>query len=176
MVKFDQPPEKRGGFLARLRGRGGAGSTPTGSGKQQRGRSRTSSASKQNKVDFANCLDSRDGSPSLPPEGPPRSPENHVNQQQSSSSSQPNTGGNTRRVVTPHQSNNPKTMKIRKRSKLPFREEVALDKAPTAREAAFGGPPRYDWIDIVSTTVPATSYLVIISRPFAGRNCPRGIC
>ena len=24
-----------------------------------------------------------------------------------------------------------------------------LEKPPTAREAAFGGPPRYDWIDIV---------------------------
>jgi hypothetical protein len=30
------------------------------------------------------------------------------------------------------------------------RREIKLDKAPTAREAAFGGPPRYDWIDIVS--------------------------
>ena len=29
-------------------------------------------------------------------------------------------------------------------------ERVVLESAPTARDAAFGGPPRYDWIDIVS--------------------------
>jgi hypothetical protein len=32
------------------------------------------------------------------------------------------------------------------------RSTFALDKPPTAREAAFGGPPRYDWMDIVSHT------------------------
>ena len=32
-----------------------------------------------------------------------------------------------------------------------IRQSKVLDKAPTAREAAFAGPPRYDWIDIVST-------------------------
>jgi hypothetical protein len=37
----------------------------------------------------------------------------------------------------------------RRRSKLPFWQEKVLTEAPTAREAAFGGPPRYDWIDIV---------------------------
>jgi hypothetical protein len=36
----------------------------------------------------------------------------------------------------------------RNKSKLPFRKEVNLERAPTAREAAFAGPPRYDWIDI----------------------------
>ena len=30
------------------------------------------------------------------------------------------------------------------------RKSVILEKAPAARDAAFGGPPRYDWIDIVS--------------------------
>lgn len=35
-----------------------------------------------------------------------------------------------------------------KKTPLRFRRE--LTKPPTAREAAFGGPPRYDWIDIVS--------------------------
>jgi hypothetical protein len=29
-------------------------------------------------------------------------------------------------------------------------QEVVLLKPPTALESAFGGPPRYDWIDIVS--------------------------
>lgn len=29
-------------------------------------------------------------------------------------------------------------------------QEVVLTKPPTALESAFGGPPRYDWIDIVS--------------------------
>jgi hypothetical protein len=31
-----------------------------------------------------------------------------------------------------------------------LKKEVPLEKPPTAREAAYGGPPRYDWIDIVS--------------------------
>ena len=35
-------------------------------------------------------------------------------------------------------------------SSLPERTQVRLEQAPTARESAFGGPPRYDWIDIVS--------------------------
>lgn len=37
-------------------------------------------------------------------------------------------------------------------SRLPNRSYVRLEKPPTAREAAFSGPPRYDWIDIVSIT------------------------
>ena len=36
------------------------------------------------------------------------------------------------------------------KNKLPIRSEVRFNKPPAAREAAFGGPPRYDWIDIVS--------------------------
>lgn len=36
------------------------------------------------------------------------------------------------------------------KGKVPIRNRVELLKPPTAREAAFGGPPRYDWIDIVS--------------------------
>jgi hypothetical protein len=36
--------------------------------------------------------------------------------------------------------------KSKKRSPRPG--SVVLDHAPTAREAAFGGPPRYDWIDV----------------------------
>jgi len=82
-------------------------------------------------------------------------------QRESSSSPTPNTTlreespasvtmPHEKRIVSPEESNNPNTMKIRKRSKLPYREEIALDHAPTAEEAAFGGPPRYDWIDIVS--------------------------
>lgn len=39
------------------------------------------------------------------------------------------------------------------KSKLPIRKEMKLEKAPAAREAAFGGPPRYDWIDIVRILV-----------------------
>lgn len=30
-----------------------------------------------------------------------------------------------------------------------LQKEVQLEKPPTARQAAYGGPPRYDWIDIV---------------------------
>jgi len=36
------------------------------------------------------------------------------------------------------------------KSNLPVRETVTLEQPPTAQEAAFGGPPRFDWIDIVS--------------------------
>jgi len=32
------------------------------------------------------------------------------------------------------------------------RKEVFLSAPPAARQAAFGGPPRYDWIDIVSSS------------------------
>ena len=40
----------------------------------------------------------------------------------------------------------------RAKSKHEFRskKEYVLDRPPPAREAAFGGPVRYDWIDIVS--------------------------
>lgn len=30
-----------------------------------------------------------------------------------------------------------------------LQKEIELEKPPTARQAAYGGPPRYDWIDIV---------------------------
>jgi hypothetical protein len=36
------------------------------------------------------------------------------------------------------------------KNKVPIRNRIELLKPPTAREAAYGGPPRYDWIDIVS--------------------------
>ena len=49
-------------------------------------------------------------------------------------------------IVTPEMPARPKQRK----SRVPDLHEVKLDQAPTAREAAFGGPPRYDWIDIVS--------------------------
>ena len=31
-----------------------------------------------------------------------------------------------------------------------MRETVVLDRPPTAKESAFSGPPRYDWVDVVS--------------------------
>lgn len=40
----------------------------------------------------------------------------------------------------------PKRSKTRKGFKP--RKEVVLEAPPSARDAAFGGPPRYDWIDI----------------------------
>jgi hypothetical protein len=40
--------------------------------------------------------------------------------------------------------------KSKLKSTLPIRESVTLSKPPSAQEAAFGGPPRFDWIDIVS--------------------------
>jgi hypothetical protein len=47
-----------------------------------------------------------------------------------------------------------------KKSRVAHRNIVALDKAPTARESAFSGPPRYDWIDVVSAelVVPLCSF------------------
>jgi hypothetical protein len=35
--------------------------------------------------------------------------------------------------------------------KIPASSRRELQKPPPAREAAYGGPPRYDWIDIVSS-------------------------
>jgi hypothetical protein len=37
-----------------------------------------------------------------------------------------------------------------KKKRSVSRHTVTLEKAPTARESAFSGPPRYDWIDVVS--------------------------
>lgn len=45
----------------------------------------------------------------------------------------------------------PAVTKSKKKKRGPRPGSVVLDKAPTAREAAFSGPPRYDWIDIVRT-------------------------
>ena len=36
------------------------------------------------------------------------------------------------------------------KKKGPRPNSIILEKAPTARESAFSGPPRYDWIDVVS--------------------------
>ena len=35
-------------------------------------------------------------------------------------------------------------------SRRGHRETVVLDRAPTAKESAFSGPPKYDWVDVVS--------------------------
>lgn len=45
-----------------------------------------------------------------------------------------------------------KSSKKNKGPKIPQRELFLLERPPTAKEAAFGGPPRYDWIDIVSVS------------------------
>lgn len=45
--------------------------------------------------------------------------------------------------------NNDKS-KTTKKKIIPFRQTILLEKPPSARDAAFVGPPRYDWIDIVS--------------------------
>jgi hypothetical protein len=37
-----------------------------------------------------------------------------------------------------------------KNGKKMFKKTLILEKAPNARDSAFSGPPRYDWIDIVS--------------------------
>lgn len=43
-----------------------------------------------------------------------------------------------------------KSQKKSKKKRGPRDNSVILDKAPTARDSAFSGPPRYDWIDVVS--------------------------
>ena len=52
-----------------------------------------------------------------------------------------------------------------KKKRGPRPGSVILDKAPTAREAAFSGPPRYDWIDIVRTFLFAVSSAIAIAFP-----------
>jgi hypothetical protein len=51
------------------------------------------------------------------------------------------------------------------KKKSVYRRKVTIDKAPTARESAFSGPPRYDWIDVVSAVLVA-SFLVIRHSPW----------
>lgn len=45
----------------------------------------------------------------------------------------------------------------------PGRSRRELQKPPTAREAAYGGPPRYDWIDIVSATITIVCIVTAIT-------------
>lgn len=47
------------------------------------------------------------------------------------------------------------------RRKNRTRQEMILEKPPAARESAFSGPPRYDWIDIVSTIVVPLLLVVV---------------
>lgn len=91
------------------------------------------------------AFDKRESSPS-PPVTTATRDEVHASLEQPT---QPSKVDAEPRVVTPPsaKSGDQSTASSRK-SKLPFRSEVILDKAPTARESAFGGPPRYDWIDI----------------------------
>jgi len=42
-----------------------------------------------------------------------------------------------------------KSKKKSKKKKAPPNTSIILDHAPTARQSAFSGPPRYDWIDVV---------------------------
>jgi hypothetical protein len=50
--------------------------------------------------------------------------------------------------------------KSKLKSSLPIRESVTLSKPPSAQEAAFGGPPRFDWIDIVSFFHVSSAYVL----------------
>ena len=52
------------------------------------------------------------------------------------------------------------TEKGSKMSRRVKRETVVLAAAPSARDSAFSGPPRYDWIDIVSRKVFLSSSIV----------------
>ncbi len=47
------------------------------------------------------------------------------------------------------------------RRKNRTRQEMILEKPPAARESAFSGPPRYDWIDIVSKIAVPLHLLVV---------------
>jgi hypothetical protein len=43
-----------------------------------------------------------------------------------------------------------KSQRVKKNGQKYATKSIILEQAPAAREAAFSGPPRYDWIDIVS--------------------------
>ena len=47
---------------------------------------------------------------------------------------------------------------------VPIYKRKELAQAPTARESAFGGPPRYDWIDIVRTNVISSGCIALLRR------------
>ena len=53
------------------------------------------------------------------------------------------------------------TAQPRARNKRDFskRKEVFLSNPPPASQAAFGGPPRYDWIDIVSVATRVKEWM-----------------
>jgi hypothetical protein len=56
-----------------------------------------------------------------------------------------------------------KAQKSRK-ARSPRPGSVVLDKPPTAREAAFSGPPRYDWIDVEVSLFVLRFILVLHDR------------
>lgn len=55
--------------------------------------------------------------------------------------------GSTKLAASASASPPDRTVKAARRGR---RQTITLDKPPTARESAYGGPPKYDWIDIVS--------------------------
>lgn len=58
-----------------------------------------------------------------------------------------------------------KAGKSKKKQRSPRPGSVVLDKPPTAREAAFSGPPRYDWIDVEVRFLADHCVLSFRSRP-----------
>ncbi len=48
------------------------------------------------------------------------------------------------------------------------KKSILLAKAPAARDSAFSGPPRYDWIDIVSALLPSFVALSITTAIISG--------
>lgn len=79
------------------------------------------------------------GSPTGAP--PPMTPDRSMRSNRSRSARSNGTGGSYTQY-TPDGSRS-----SRRGSRM---QTVVLDRAPTARESAFSGPPRYDWVDIVS--------------------------
>jgi hypothetical protein len=55
-------------------------------------------------------------------------------------------------------------LKFTKKGVKVEKKSILLEKAPAARDSAFSGPPRYDWIDIVSLVLPL---FVIAANIFA---------
>ena len=74
-------------------------------------------------------------SSSSPTGAPPTTPDRSVRSTRSSRSN------GTNGSYTPDRSRS---------SRRGHRGTVVLDRAPTAKESAFSGPPRYDWVDVVS--------------------------
>lgn len=119
------------------------------------GRLRRRRHSKKNAPPQEPQLDTRDQTPS-----PKRDADEHHNTPVTDAEEgdwvNGDAGGDSNPAESQKQSSSLKQVRFPAKDALktkPIYTEKTLLQAPSAREAAFGGPPRYDWIDIVRTTL-----------------------